>query len=90
VGRDTAYRSTTNEAWLEKSGYVSDTHHKKPKGRPMSERTARANGRRSKIQAFVEHFFAQQKTCTGLFARIIGTDFLFREIVYYEFDVLTQ
>ncbi|WP_208636460.1 hypothetical protein [Mesorhizobium helmanticense] len=57
---DTAYRSKKNEAWLEKHGYFSDIHQK-PKGRPMSEAMARANGRRSKIRAFVEHVFAQQK-----------------------------
>ena len=72
VWADTAYRSKTNEAWLAKNGYVSDIHHKKPKGRPMSERTARANGRRSKIRAFVEHVFAQQKARMGLFVRTIG------------------
>ena len=37
VWADTAYRSKTNEEWLEKNGYVSDIHHKKPKGRPMSD-----------------------------------------------------
>jgi len=36
VWADTAYRSKKNEAWLSKRGYVSDIHHKKPKGRPMS------------------------------------------------------
>ena len=72
VWADTAYRSKTNEEWLAKNGYVSDIHHKKPKGRPMSERTARANGRRSKVRAFVEHVFAQQKAHMGLFVRTIG------------------
>jgi IS5 family transposase len=72
VWADTAYRSKTNEAWLEKNGYVSDIHHKKPKGRPMSEATSRANGRRSRIRAFVEHVFAQQKSRMGLFVRTIG------------------
>ena len=57
---------------MEKNGYFSDIHHKKPKGRSMSERTARANGRRSKIRAFVEHVFAQQKSRMGLFVRTIG------------------
>lgn len=71
VWADTAYRSKTNEAWLEKNGYVSDIHHKKPKGRPMSEATSRANGRRSRIRAFVEHVFAQQKSRMGLFVRTI-------------------
>jgi hypothetical protein len=50
VRADTAYRSKKNEAWLKKNGYRADIHHKKPKGRPMSERTARANGRRSKSE----------------------------------------
>jgi len=72
VWADTAYRSKTNEEWLEKNGYVSDIHHKKPKGRPMSEATSRANGRRSRIRAFVEHVFAQQKSRMGLFVRTIG------------------
>ncbi|TWI16339.1 hypothetical protein IQ26_07721, partial [Mesorhizobium tianshanense] len=30
------------------------------------------NGRRSKIRAFVEHVFAQQKSRMGLFVRTIG------------------
>lgn len=72
VWADTAYRSKKNEAWLEKNGYFSDIHHKKPKGRPMSEPTARANGRRSKVRAFVEHVFAHQKARMGLFVRTIG------------------
>ncbi|WP_420337133.1 IS5 family transposase [Roseibium sp.] len=72
VWADTAYRSKKNEAWLEKNGYFSDIHHKKPKGRPMSETTSRANGRRSKIRAFVEHVFAQQKSRMGLIVRTIG------------------
>ena len=61
VWADTAYRSKKNEAWLQKNGYVSDIHHRKPKGRSMSERTARANGRRSKIRSLVEHVFAPTK-----------------------------
>lgn len=72
VWADTAYRSKKNEEWLEKNGYVSDIHQKKPKGRPMSEATSRANGRRSKPGAFVEHVFAQQKSRMGLFVRTIG------------------
>ena len=72
VWADTAYRSKTNEAWLERNGYASDIHQKKPAGRPMSEATSRANGRRSKIRAFIEHVFAQQKSRMGLFVRTIG------------------
>lgn len=69
----------TNEAWLEKNGNVSDIHHKKPTGRPMSEAASRANGLRSKIGAFVENVFARQKTRMGMWTllktsrRQIGT-----------------
>ncbi|VVS99546.1 transposase [Hoeflea sp. EC-HK425] len=74
VWADTAYRSKKNEAWLERNGYESDIHHRKPKGRPMSEATSRANGRRSKVHAFVEHVFARQKSQMGLFIRTIGIE----------------
>jgi IS5 family transposase len=72
VWADTAYRSRKNEAWLERNDYVCDIHRKKPKRRPMSQRTARANGRRSRIRAFVEHVFAHQKARMRLFVRTIG------------------
>ena len=72
VWADTACRSKKNEAWLEKKGYFSDIHHKKPKGRAMSAATARANGRRSKVRSLVEHVFARQKFRMGLFLRTIG------------------
>lgn len=74
VWADTAYRSRKNEAWLDRNGFVSDIHQKKPKGRPMSEATARANGRRSKIRARIEHVFAHQKARMGLFVRTVGID----------------
>ncbi|MEF2073748.1 IS5/IS1182 family transposase, partial [Consotaella sp. CSK11QG-6] len=35
-------------------------------------RTARANGRRSKVRSAVEHVFARQKGPMGLFVRTIG------------------
>lgn len=38
----------------------------------MPERTARANGRKSKVRALVEHVFADQKQRMGLFIRTIG------------------
>ena len=72
VWADTAYRSKKNEAWLARNGFASDIHHKKPKGRPMSEAMSRANGRRSKVRAAVEHVFARQKGTMGLFVRTIG------------------
>lgn len=72
VWADTAYRSQTNEAWLKRQGRVSRIHRKKPRGRPMPERTAKANAAKSKIRARVEHVFAHQKAKMGLFIRTIG------------------
>ena len=38
----------------------------------MLRHTARANGRKSKVRAAVEHVFAQQKGPMGFFIRTIG------------------
>ncbi|MDX9861220.1 MAG: IS5 family transposase [Rhodospirillales bacterium] len=72
VWADTAYRSQANEAWLESRGRVSRIHRKKPKGRPMSECTRRANAVKSAVRARVEHVFAHQKDRMGLFVRTVG------------------
>lgn len=72
VWADTAYRSAANEAYLKKNGLVSRIHRKKPKGRPMSETTRRANGLKSKVRSRVEHVFATQKKRMDLFIRTIG------------------
>ncbi|MGJ8573091.1 MAG: IS5 family transposase [Hoeflea sp.] len=72
VWADSAYRSKTNEEWLEKNGLSSDIHQRKPKGKPMPEAMSRANGRRSKVRSSVEHVFARQKDKMKLFIRTIG------------------
>jgi IS5 family transposase len=72
VWADTAYRSAANEAFLDKHGFVSRIHRKKPKGRPMPEVTRRANNAKSKIRSRFEHVFAEQKARMGLFVRTIG------------------
>lgn len=72
VWADSAYRSKKNEAWLEKYGFRSRIHQKKPKGRAMPERTRIANARRSSVRSKVEHVFGDQKNCMGLFVRTIG------------------
>ncbi|WP_246780662.1 IS5 family transposase [Rhizobium sp. AQ_MP] len=72
VWADSAYRSKTNEEWLQDNGLKSDIHQRKPKGKPMPEATSRANGRRSRIRATVEHVFARQKDKMKLFIRTIG------------------
>jgi len=40
VWADTAYRSQANEKWLKRQGKVSRIHRRKPRGKPMPERTA--------------------------------------------------
>ena len=72
VWADTGYRSAANEVYLQKAGKISRIHRKKPKGRPMSRTVARANAKKSKIRARVEHVFADQKDRMGLFIRTIG------------------
>ena len=72
VWADTAYRSKANEEFMEVNGFVGLVHRKKPKGKPMSETTRRANNLRSKVRSHVEHVFAEQKTRMGLFIRTIG------------------
>src|SRR5450631_1851347 len=47
---DTVYRSAKNEEMLLRRGLVSRIHRKKPKGRPMPERTRLANAQKSKVR----------------------------------------
>jgi hypothetical protein len=42
--------------------------HRK-RGKPMPRRSARANNRKSKVRAAIEHVFARQKGPMGLFIR---------------------
>lgn len=72
VWADTGYRSKRNEAYLEKNGFVSKIHRKKPKGKPMPETVRKANAAKSKVRAPVEHIFGDQKHRMGLFVRTIG------------------
>jgi len=72
VWPDTAYRSAKNEKHLADNGLRSQIHRKKPQGKPMPTAIAKANGRKSKVRAFVEHVFARQKGPMGLVIRTIG------------------
>ena len=72
VWADTAYRTRANEQHLAENGLRSQIHRRKPPGRPMPANVARANGRRSKVRAAVEHVFARQKGPMGLVVRTIG------------------
>jgi transposase len=72
VWADTAYRSRSNEAWLKSIARVSRVHRKKPTGKPMPTRTARANAAKSAVRARIEHVFARQKDQMGLFIQTVG------------------
>jgi IS5 family transposase len=72
VWADTAYRSAKNEAHLTATGVTSQIHRKKPKGKPMPRRAARANAAKSEVRARVEHVFARQKGPMALVIRTIG------------------
>jgi IS5 family transposase len=72
VWADTAYRSAANEAFMEKNGFRSCVHRKKPKGRPMPEAVRCANALKSTVRSRVEHVFAEQKDRMSLFIRTIG------------------
>ncbi len=74
VWADTAYRSKKNEAFLAKGLFTSHIHQKKPPKKPMPERVAKANAKRSVVRSAVEHVFAGQKHRMGLFIRTIGID----------------
>ena len=74
VWADTPYGSKANRKMLENRGLKADIHTRKPKGKPMSERASKANSRRSKIRAFVEHPFAHLKGPMNLFIQTIGMD----------------
>ena len=69
---DTAYRSGENERYLKAIGKVSRIHRKKPKGKPLPRRTARANAANSgEIQS--QHVFAEQKARMKLVVRTLGS-----------------
>ncbi len=72
VWADTAYRSKANEAFMAKNGFTSQVHHRKPPKRALPEPLARANAKRSKVRAAVEHVFGHQKSRMALFVRTIG------------------
>lgn len=72
IWADTAYRSKKNEAFLAAGMFKSHIHQKRKPRRALPERIARANTRRSKIRAHVEHVFAGQKHRMGLVVRTIG------------------
>jgi hypothetical protein len=69
---DTTYRSKANEDFMEKQGFVSRVHRKKPYLKPMPRYIQESNAGKSVIRSRVEHVFADQKSQTGLFVRTVG------------------
>ena len=69
---DTAYRSKANEDFMEKQGFVSKVHRKKPHLKPMPRHIQKSNAGKSVVRSRVEHVFADQKSQTGLFIRTVG------------------
>ena len=72
VWADTAYRSKANEDFMEKQGFVSKVHRKKPQLKPMPRHIQKSNAGKSVIRSRVEHVFADQKSQMGLFIRTVG------------------
>ena len=60
------------EKWLAAKMLTSRIHRRKPRGKPMTQATSRANAKKSSVRARVEHVFAHQKNRFGLFIRTIG------------------
>ena len=72
VWADSACRSRSNGKWPAKQMLTSRIHRRKPKGKPMSEVTGRANAGKSSVRARVGHVSGHQKNRFGPFIRTIG------------------
>lgn len=57
---------------MEKQGFISKVHRKKPRLKLMPRYIQRSNAGKSVIRSCVEHVFADQKSQTGLFIRTVG------------------
>ena len=72
IWADTAYRSKANEDFMDKQGFTSKAHRKKPHLKSMPRHIQRSNTGKSVVRSRVEHVFADQKSQTGLFIRTVG------------------
>jgi len=70
---DSAYRSAAISSLLENQGYRDRIHRKGYRDHPLSEISKRANKKRSRIRARVEHVFGRQsQPLGGTLLRCIG------------------
>ena len=73
VYADSAYRSAEIERKLRAKGFRSRIHKRGRRNRPLTEAEARANYRKSKVRARIEHVFgAQENAPGGRLVRTIG------------------
>jgi transposase, IS5 family len=73
VYADSAYRSEENEIALAAMGYRSQVHKKGTRAKALTESEKKANTKKSKIRARVEHVFGSiTNEQGGLFNRVIG------------------
>ena len=72
VWADTAYRLKKNEAFMAQNSFVSKVHRKKPKSKPMPEKTRKTNALKSIERSKIEHVYAHQKEPMAAAVRNIG------------------
>jgi len=73
VWADSAYRSEENEMMLEADDYRSHVHTKGKRNQALTERQKKANTKRSKTRARVEHVFgSMENEQGGMHIRVIG------------------
>lgn len=73
VWADSAYYSEEHELTLEVMGYRSHVHKKGKRNKPLTEQDKKANTRKSKVRARVEHVFGSMTNeMGGLYFRVIG------------------
>src|SRR4029077_7086300 len=73
VSADSAYRSAETEQKLRARGFRSRIHKRGRRNRPLTEAQGRANHRKSKVRARIEHVFgAQENAPCGRLVRTIG------------------
>ena len=72
VFADSAYHSEESEQLLQAQGYRNRTHERAHRNRPLTKAQERANTRRSRHRARVEHVFAAPTQQGGKQLRTIG------------------
>ncbi|MBN6742754.1 IS5 family transposase, partial [Acidithiobacillus sp. MC6.1] len=72
VFADSAYRSEESERLLQEQGYRNRIHERAYRNRPLTKAQERANTRRSRHRARVEHVFGAHTQQGGKWVRTVG------------------